>query len=363
MLQLLNIFKQPNKIEEFLAFRDKHIGIPVLLWGGGAACEYFIKFMEKYSIPVSGVIDKKKSVGLNGNLNIFTPEEAYEKYNNMIIVISAIAHKDEILEEIVCKGYNYSVFSFDPTLEILQQISCEERRRYFSAHEKDLYGLFEKLSDKQSEIVFQNVIVGAITSDTDCYKYSSSDSQYFPDIIKDNMSEEETFVDLGAFIGDSVEEFMLTVNNKFHKVYAFEPDTTNICQAKANINDVRVKFFQNGVGSEPSVLYLAGGGEATHCVSDESGSAAKVEIVKLDDIINEKVTYIKMDIEGMELDALKGAEQLICHYKPKLAISIYHKLEDIVEIPNYIRKLDLGYKFYLRHFWNCNGTDVILFAI
>ena len=88
-----------------------------------------------------------------------------------------------------------------------------------------------------------------------------------------------------------------------------------------------------------------------------------MEIVRLDDIVGEEVTYIKMDIEGMELDALKGAEALITKYKPKLAISIYHKMEDIVEIPNHIRNMNLGYRFYLRHYWNCNGTDTILFAL
>lgn len=83
----------------------------------------------------------------------------------------------------------------------------------------------------------------------------------------------------------------------------------------------------------------------------------------MDDIIKGKVTYIKMDIEGMEMDALKGGSEIIRRYKPKLAISVYHKMEDIIEIPYYINSLELGYELYLRHYWDCNGTDTILFAI
>lgn len=364
MLQLSNYEKMPNKIEEFLDFQGGHVELPVLLWGAGAACEYFIKFMRKYSILISGIIDKKKSVSMKDGMQMLTPEEAYAKYDSAIVVVSAIAHKNEIEKEIVHGGgYKYFVFSFDPTLEILQQKSCGERRRYFSEHEKEILDFGKALEDKQSEDVFKNVVVGALTNDTDYYKYTSSESQYFPEIVKDNLSEEETFVDLGAFIGDSIEEFISVVNNKFNKIYAFEPNPSNLNVARMNLQDVRIEFYLNGVGKEPGVFYLAGEGEATHCVAGESDAAEKVEVIKLDDVIKERVTYIKMDIEGMELDALKGAEQLIRRYKPKLAISVYHKMEDMVEIPQYIKGLNLGYRFYLRHFWNCNGTDVILFAI
>ena len=83
----------------------------------------------------------------------------------------------------------------------------------------------------------------------------------------------------------------------------------------------------------------------------------------MDDTCKEKVDYIKMDIEGMEMEALKGATETLRLYKPALAVSVYHKIEDIVEIPQFILNLGLDYKLYLRHYWNCNGTDSILFAI
>ena len=103
--------------------------------------------------------------------------------------------------------------------------------------------------------------------------------------------------------------------------------------------------------------------EGSHVVREVSESAEMSEIVRLDDVIREKVTFIKMDIEGEELEALKGGAEIIKNYKPKLAISVYHKLEDLVEIPRFIMNLDSTYKLYLRHYWNCSGTDTILFAI
>jgi len=94
----------------------------------------------------------------------------------------------------------------------------------------------------------------------------------------------------------------------------------------------------------------------------EEGSI-KIKTVKLDDILNgEKATFIKMDIEGAELNALKGSKDTIMKYRPKLAICLYHKPEDIWEIPAYIIQLRNDYKFYIRHY-NLWGSGSILYAI
>ena len=76
----------------------------------------------------------------------------------------------------------------------------------------------------------------------------------------------------------------------------------------------------------------------------------------------EKVTLIKMDIEGAELQSLKGAKRIIQHDKPKLAICIYHKPEDMVEIPLYIKELVPEYKLYIRHH-SSNVSDTVLYAV
>lgn len=363
MPQLSGIFEMPNKIEEFLRFYNEHDKLPVFLWGGGAACGYFMEFMRRHSITISGIIDKQKSAQIKDGMKLLMPAEVYGEYENVIVVISAIAHRDAIMEEIRSKKSDYFVFCFDPTLEILQRKSPEERRFYFTAHKNELNDFNDILADEQSKIVFKNVVKGAITANPDCYRFSSSTPQYFPEIIKENMTEEEIFVDLGAYDGDSIKEFMDVTDGKFKKIYAFEPDPSNMCAAKAGLCDARIEFYQNGVGSEAGVFYLVGTEEAARCEETGNENAVKVEIVKLDDVISTGISYLKLDIEGMELDALKGAERLIREYKPKLAVSVYHKMEDMVEIPNYIKGLNLGYRFYLRHLWNCNGTDVVLFAI
>ena len=70
-----------------------------------------------------------------------------------------------------------------------------------------------------------------------------------------------------------------------------------------------------------------------------------------------------MDIEGEELNALKGAKEIICKYKPKLAICVYHKPEDLYEIPKYIMDFGLDYKYYLRHHMREGYTETVFYAI
>lgn len=74
-----------------------------------------------------------------------------------------------------------------------------------------------------------------------------------------------------------------------------------------------------------------------------------------------KVNFIKLDVEGSELKALIGAKNIIQAFKPKLAISIYHKNEDFYEIPLYLDALALGYEFYIDHF-TIHREETVLFA-
>ena len=89
-----------------------------------------------------------------------------------------------------------------------------------------------------------------------------------------------------------------------------------------------------------------------------------IPVVTIDSTLNGDVaTFLKMDIEGAELQALVGAKETIKKYKPRLAICIYHKLEDIVTIPEYILSLVPEYKFYIRHHHPTIGTETVLYAV
>lgn len=197
-----------------------------------------------------------------------------------------------------------------------------------------------------------------------------SDQYFGPKFMK--YEEEEVFVDAGCY--DFLSSQALTRHCKcVKKVYAFEPDPDNYqkcLKAVERRNQKRivdVRIFPNGVWSEKTMLHFDAIGSTSSRVSDEemeNSGGIVIPVVAIDDTIdvNDKVTMIKMDIEGSELEALKGAKKTIQRDKPKLAICIYHKPEDMWEIPLYIKKLVPEYRLYIRHYSNY-GNETVLYAV
>lgn len=191
--------------------------------------------------------------------------------------------------------------------------------------------------------------------------YATNGNQYF-DCPQMKPEELEVFIDCGCFDGESSKQFVQWCEEKYDKIIAFEPDRRNyeICKREC-INLKNFSLYSNATGickRKTQFNMGANGGSKI----DKNG-LDEVYIESIDNILQgEKATFIKMDVEGAELDSLKGAEKTIKQYKPKLAIAIYHKPEDILEIPQFILSCREDYKLYIRHYTSCN-YETILYAL
>lgn len=186
--------------------------------------------------------------------------------------------------------------------------------------------------------------------------------QYF-DLPYLKFTENEVFVDAGGFNGDTTLQFVKVTENKYKKIYVLEPNKilADDCRKKlSNIHDCTV--IQKGAWDDKQVLRFIEADEGSRIV-DEVENITEIETITIDEILNgEQATYIKMDVEGAEVNALKGAKKTICKYKPKLAISVYHKRDDIWEIPMLLLQYNPEYKFYLR-VYSFTGNDTVLYAL
>ena len=176
---------------------------------------------------------------------------------------------------------------------------------------------------------------------------------------------EEVFVDLGAYTGDSTISFLRNYGDSYKKIYAYEitPETYQILVS--NLKDYpNVVCYLKGVGdtrSSLSVVNSSADASANTVFVSDNGT---IPMVTLDEDIGEKLTMIKADIEGFEQEALLGAINHIKNDHPKLLISVYHKNEDLWKIPKMIKEIDPTYKFYLRyHGGNVYPTEVTLIAL
>ena len=191
--------------------------------------------------------------------------------------------------------------------------------------------------------------------------YATNGNQYF-DCPQMKPEELEVFIDCGCFDGETSKQFVQWCEEKYDKIIAFEPDRRSyeICKREC-INLKNFSLYSNATGickRKTRFNMGANGGSKI----DKNG-LDEVYIESIDNILQgEKATFIKMDVEGAELDSLKGAEKTIKLYKPKLAIAIYHKPEDILEIPQFILSCREDYKLYIRHYTSCN-YETILYAL
>jgi FkbM family methyltransferase len=168
---------------------------------------------------------------------------------------------------------------------------------------------------------------------------------YFPpDLV--TLRKDEVFVDCGAYDGDTLNEYWARGGIE---AIAIEPDPRNYTELVRSDNNPAYAFraCQFALGSKPGIVKFATGNGVSSAIGD--GKEAVCET--LDNILgNIKPTYIKMDIEGAELDALHGAAKTIKTHKPVLAICLYHKPTDLWEIPLYIRSIAPDYRLYLRRY-------------
>lgn len=170
--------------------------------------------------------------------------------------------------------------------------------------------------------------------------------QYFESFV--SLSENEVFVDGGGFDGETTKEFIKKVP-KYGKIYFFEPfmEMLNIAERKLS-SYPNVNFFQKALYDKKEVLSFDTTKGSASSISSEGNHI--VEAVRLGDIIHGKIGFVKLDIEGAELKALKGAEKTIVKYRPKIAVCVYHNQEHFWKIPEYLLKLNKAYKVYLRHY-------------
>lgn len=181
-------------------------------------------------------------------------------------------------------------------------------------------------------------------------------------------SRKDVIISAGAFNGESSIWFADQIGPE-GVVHAFEPSKNAyrrlIGNIKRNRLDSIIKPHNCGLWDSNRSLYLHRQKNDRENSCSETASGDRIDAITIDTFANEnlsRVDMIKMDIEGSEYHALKGAKDTIRKYCPKLAISIYHKYSDIVQIPRLIRELDSSYKLYLSH--KCfSGSEIVLFAI
>lgn len=344
------------------------------VWGGGQNRVYlygygmmgrFVYEQLKDHMIIEGYIDSDKDKQgrvVDGNIRIYSLEEIAKKSN---IIITSLTGWYGIYHKCLNEGYvncchyeelafyDHTLFHWEPVFDKAAESILKYRQEYIN--------VYQLLSDDRSKEVFKNVLYFRLTMDLEYLEQArkistqSGEKTYFdPDII--HMSEEEVFLDCGGNRGETTEDFIEYVSGNFKKVYCFEPDKQLAGISKKRFEGLnKVEVLPYGIGEKEAILTYQAGGNGSGKFSADG--TEQIRVIRIDDIVKDNVTFIKMDIEGMEESALIGAQETIRNNKPKLAICVYHKRDDIFKITKQILSYRQDYRIYMRHYgWQCDDT-------
>ncbi|MBR5090745.1 MAG: FkbM family methyltransferase, partial [Ruminiclostridium sp.] len=179
-------------------------------------------------------------------------------------------------------------------------------------------------------------------------------------------------VDLGAYNGDTVEEFLKYTGKHFNRIYALEPDRRSYSKLRRRLYYISSNLLitKNAAAwsSDTTLTFYnkAGRSSSLNATFSEQnrGRGIETDAISVDSLLDGKpASLIKYDVEGSEREALMGSEQTIKQYKPRLIVSLYHRAGDLIELPLLIHELNPEYRFYLRHHPYVPAWDTNLYCV
>lgn len=332
---------------------------------------YFSEFAVWYQI-VSKTLEKREKCRTMVDLEFYAMADYinYTEYNlllrNSINNLKEIQTKDSGISQQYEDFYAfYRNYWGGLLIEQNYFKILENRIGVLKEHLSDFIWLYEELGDYRSKMVLFGILKNWLSFDQSILsKIKECNFADYYDLDLITCDENEVFVDLGAYTGDSTLSFIDTYGC-YKKIYCYEITPESIEKIKKTlINYPNIEIRHKGVGAKDEMLYLNRIGTTGAANQINGVGEIPLSIVSIDNDIKEKITFIKMDIEGAEQDALLGCRRHITEEHPKLAICTYHNNEDIWKVPRIIKEMNPEYKLYMRYNGkSCGPTDFVLFAV
>jgi FkbM family methyltransferase len=385
--------------------------VPVVLYGAGSAGKEILPVMKLHGVNPVCFCDSNSSRSgeIHSGLPIISVSELQQQHKDSLIVITIGTHSDLVKQQLVARG-----FEKEKVLAIAdQEAMCyythlaqwKWPREDLVSHSNELLKVYNMLSDNKSrEILVSRIALFVEGADfisfknfinkfsdvrqaksknfKECMTSINYDSESYLQFNNDLIQFEnnEVLVDGGAFTGDSTLEFIKATgrhNLTYKKIFCFEPDPKIFTELQKNTKKFRNIFYKPfGLWSHSTTLKFGDSNilrpGSTRIITENytndnlscvTPGITEISTTSIDEEFhNEQVTIIKMDIEGAEIEALRGAINTIKRCRPKLVISAYHKRNDLFEIPLLIHEMVPRYRLFYRHF-STNFGETTLFAI
>lgn len=376
----INIYHGLEKLKSITAIEEIHstilTNIPiskceieakgVYIFGVGKLGQRVFEFLRSINIKVHAFVDNNIDKQTSKFNELFVlPSAALDC--NVIIYIASATYFNAIYKQLLASGFS-KLFShsqagilFYKEIDFPVEMYQEKLTEDLVDNKENYLNVFKLLEDDESKRVYDSLISFRLTLNQTYIDnvFTHISKEYFDsDVIQ--LDDNEVYFDIGGYDGDSADNFIKSVNQKYKSVHIFEPDSELIKKAKQKLkNYSNIVYNQLGIYDKTTTLYfnLTGGLDG---IVSESGSV-KIETTTIDNYKKDPPTYIKFDVEGVEIEAINGATTTIKKIQPKLAIAAYHYPKHIWEIPLLVKTINPNYKIKLRHYTDSVFDSIFYF--
>ena len=341
---------------------------PIALYGTGDGADKIISVLERYGLKdlIAAVFASDGFVRdrMFHEFKVISYSECCEKFGDtdFIVLVCFGSSRPEVLEQVARIKSERELYV--PDVPVYGDILFT--REFYESSKGSIEDIYPRLADDASRTCFENYINYKLTGDISYLEKAESDPDDEFELLK-GISE-GCFVDLGAYYGDTLIRYL----NRFpclNKAVAVEPERHSFKKLKECAADIGsdITCINALVGSHTGTEKVsASRGRGTRALAASNVELKKtidIDVVTVDSISPDNVSFIKFDVEGSEADAIDGAKETIRKFRPAMKIACYHRSEDVFAIVKKVMEIRDDYKIYIRHTRCIPGWDTDFYFI
>ncbi len=362
--------QDPERVRQYAESRFDtlaHPRAPLVLFGAGGLGRKVVETLRGRDVPIVALADNDCALhGKDvGGFSVMSPQAAADRFGaDATFVVTVFVNSDVVVQQLRALGCR-TVLSYYPLFwkypALLPHYVFDLPHKVIAAA-PDVKAGYTLMSDDASRAEYIAHVAWRLDP-TSPLPPVADHTIYFPDFFA--LVPNELFVDCGGFDGDSLHAFLRRAPEPVGGVVVFEPDPANVARLEASIRTLkaapRIEVHRAAVGFRTTTLRIDA--RATASTVRDDGELT-VPCARIDEVLGaRRATYIKMDVEGAEPDAIMGAAAQIRTHAPLLALSAYHSQDHLWRLPLMVHALRPDYRYYLRHYATEGVDALVVYAV
>ena len=351
---MLKFLSSLTSVWDFFKTTDK----PIVLYGLGDGADKVLDEFYKLGIKPRGVMASDDFVR-GQSFRGFTVKKLSDFENELeefLVALCFASQLPDVMNHIKSVAEKHTLLV--PSVPVFGDNIFNDN--FVTSNENAFKTAYSELADDLSRQVFEDIIRFQYSGDLKYLDSCTTDKDEAFKIL--NLGGNEAYLDLGAYNGDTIDEFLSYTDGQYESITAFEPNARSFKKLSDYCSDMEnVNLWQLGSYNKNTVINFNTKSGRNCAISDKG---TPIQAARVDTILcGKRITYAKLDVEGAEKETFEGMENTIRLFKPKLNVAAYHRSEDIFSLILQLKSINPGYKFYLRHHPYIPHWDTNLYCV